>query len=123
MVYRTLTSHSPQFLYPFPSKLKSVPCALTTDRLGTDISKTPGVMSADVLSAIMGVDPVPRVPEAIWLEGLSRSRIEKASHDNEAARALRANLVTHFGENHPLDVTRLLRFQAFKSRRAPKEDN
>lgn len=80
--------------------------------------QTRGVESADVLAAIMGVDPVPQVEQARWLSRY-RGMIEDGQTDTEAAKALRQELVAHFGPQHPviLDCDRLLRFQAFKLRR------
>jgi predicted ATP-binding protein involved in virulence len=80
------------------------------------------VESADVLAAIMGVDPVPQVEEARWLSRY-RALIEDGSAETQDARALRQKLMDHFGAHHPLilDCDRLIRFQAFKVHRAPPE--
>jgi predicted ATP-binding protein involved in virulence len=80
--------------------------------------QTRGVMSADVLSSIMGVDPVPQIEEAAWLIQY-RGIIEDGGAETPEARALRSILVSHFGESHPLiaDCDRLIRFQAFRLKR------
>jgi predicted ATP-binding protein involved in virulence len=83
--------------------------------LETPNFQTKGVESADVLAAIMGVDPVPQVEEAKELSEY-RSLIEDNEGESHRAKALRTKLETHFGHGHPLilDCDRLLRFQAFK---------
>jgi predicted ATP-binding protein involved in virulence len=80
--------------------------------------QTRGVESADALSAVMGVDPVPRVEEARWLADY-RALIEEGDPEGEEALSLRARLGEHFGEDHPAmrDCDRLIRFQAFRRRR------
>lgn len=91
----------------------------------TPTFQTRGVESADVLAAIMGVDPVPQVEQARWLSRY-RGMIEDGQAETAEAQALRLDLVTHFGAQHPvmLDCDRLLRFQAFKLRRgaAPRQE-
>lgn len=82
--------------------------------------QTRGVESADVLAAVMGVDPVPQLPEAKQLSEY-RALIEDGQAESEKAFVLRANLTRHFGERHPvmLDCDRLIRFQTFRLRREP----
>jgi predicted ATP-binding protein involved in virulence len=77
--------------------------------------QTRGVESADVLAAIMGVDPVPQVDEARELSSY-RDLIEDGAAETPKAQTLRTKLVEHFGHDHPLiaDCDRLIRFQAFK---------
>jgi predicted ATP-binding protein involved in virulence len=91
--------------------------------LDTPTFQTRGVESADVLAVIMGVDPVPQVEEARWLSEY-RALIEDGKAESEDARALRVKLLNHFGGQHPLmlDCDRLIRFQAFKLRRARPEE-
>ncbi|XXY51162.1 AAA family ATPase [Sorangium sp. So ce269] len=90
--------------------------------LDTPTFQTRGVESADVLTEIMGVDPVPQVEQARWLSRY-RAFIEDGMAEAPDAQALRAKLVQHFAPNHPviLDCDRLRRFQAFKLRRARPE--
>lgn len=90
--------------------------------LDTPTFQTRGVESADVLAAIMGVDPVPQVPEARWLSDY-RALIEDGKAESPEALALRSKVVDHFLPTHPLilDCDRLIRFQAFKLRRARPE--
>lgn len=83
--------------------------------------QTRGVESADVLTNIMGVDPVPQVEPARWVRDY-RALIEDGRAETEEGMELRRNLLEHFGPKHPLmlDCDRLLRFQAFKLRRAQR---
>jgi predicted ATP-binding protein involved in virulence len=92
--------------------------------LDTPKLQTKGVESADVLAAIMGVDPVPQVEEAVELSAY-RSLIEDGAGETPKATELRKKLVAHFGHEHPLilDCDRLLRFQAFKRTRKPDGSN
>jgi predicted ATP-binding protein involved in virulence len=85
--------------------------------------QTRGVMSADVLATIMGVDPIPQIEEAQQLSQY-RALIEDGLADSEEAHFLRLRLVAHFGESHPLvqDCDRLIRFQAFRLRRSRREE-
>jgi predicted ATP-binding protein involved in virulence len=86
--------------------------------LETPKFQTKGVESADVLAAIMGVDPIPQVPEAKELSEY-RSLIEDGASETPRMLELRSKLLEHFGHDHPLmlDCDRLLRFQAFKRSR------
>lgn len=78
-------------------------------------TQTKGVMSADVLASIMGVDPVPEIEEATWLSRY-RALIEDGAAEGDEAQGLKQKLVAHFGESHPVitDCERLIRFQAFR---------
>lgn len=88
----------------------------------TPLLQTRGVESADVLASVMGVDPVPQLPEARMLNDY-RALIEDGAAQSSPATTLRARLVEHFGEMHPLilDCDRLIRFQAFRLRQNPTE--
>lgn len=78
--------------------------------------QTRGVESADVLAAVMGVDPVPELPEVEWLRTYRRM-IQEGQLDVEEAHTLRGKLEAHFGAHHPLmlDCDRLIRFYRAKS--------
>lgn len=80
--------------------------------------QTRGVESADVLMAIMRINPVPQVKEARWLNAY-RALIENGELEASNSQALRSKLTKHFGAMHPLmlDLDRLIRFQAFKRQR------
>lgn len=77
--------------------------------------QTRGVESADVLAAVMDVDPVPHVEETTTLSNY-RKLIEAGVADGREASALRQRLTDHYGANHPvmLDCDRLIRFQKFR---------
>ena len=111
-----LTTHSPHVLSTVDRQsirvLRTIDSGTVVD---TPHLQTRGVMSADVLASIMGVDPVPQIEEASWLSQY-RALIEDGDFDGADARELRQKLVAHFGETHPLiaDCDRLIRFQAFR---------
>lgn len=90
--------------------------------IATPSLQTRGVESADVLASVMGVDPVPQLPESAQLSQY-RSMIEDGQADTQTAVALRTGLVAHFGERHPviLECDRLIRFQQFRVRRDASE--
>lgn len=118
-----LSTHSPHVL----STVDMDSIRIIRERDGQTVLDTPtfqtrGVESADVLAAIMGVDPVPQVPEARLLSDY-RALIEDGKAESPAALTLRARVVDHFEATHPLilDCDRLIRFQAFKLRRARPE--
>ncbi len=86
----------------------SSPSAWSASRTVRGCSKHPrsrraGVESADVLAAIMRVDPVPQVEEARWLSRY-RAFIEDGKEDTAEAPALRARLLDHFGAHHPVMI-------------------
>ena len=77
--------------------------------------ETRGVASSDVLARIMKVDEVPDVPEAEKLSQY-RAMIQSGLHETEAGTELAAQLVQHFGGNHPemLECTRLIQLEDIK---------
>ncbi len=119
-----VTTHSPQVLTsvdasciralrqttdPETSAITSVAASVTL--------QTRGVSSADLLAQIMGVDPVPDVPEARRLSDY-QALIQQNQHESDDSQALRAQLVKHFGVDHPVmrECDRLIRLQGFKQR-------
>lgn len=84
----------------------------------TPTMQTRGVESADALAAIMAVDAEPPIEEARWLREY-RALIEDGKAESTEALSLKAKLVSHFGESHPVIVecNRLIRFQAFRLKR------
>lgn len=86
--------------------------------------QTLGVASAETLSRIMGIDPVPEVVEARMLHDYRRA-IELGDDQSPDARTLRERLIAHFGEQHPemLECERLRRFQAMKRRIKGRESS
>ena len=122
-----VTTHSPQVLSTVHARhIRVLPDDPVRDGVRTPMQQTRGVESAEVLATVMGVDPVPHVEEAQWLSDY-RAKIADGEADTAEAQTLRARLDAHFGAQHPvmIDCDRLLRFQAFRLRRAqtgaPKE--
>jgi predicted ATP-binding protein involved in virulence len=115
-----VSTHSPQVLSTVDvSAIRVVRFLNGSVQVSTPQFQTKGVESADVLAFIMGVDPVPKVPEAKWLSDY-RALIEEGQLDGEAATILKKRLLAHFGPQHPLmlECDRLIRFSQFKRRRA-----
>jgi predicted ATP-binding protein involved in virulence len=115
-----VTTHSPQVL----STVKSECIRIIHDD-GTVTRpqyQTRGVESATVLAEVMGVDPIPQVPEAKDLSEY-RMLIEDGQSDFEEANELLDKLNNHFGENHPLmiECQNLKRFVEFKKARFSKQ--
>jgi predicted ATP-binding protein involved in virulence len=118
-----LTTHSPHVLSTVDKQ--SIRVIRLRGSLGvveTPTFQTRGVQSADVLASIMGVDPVPELPEAQWLSQY-RTLIEDGNSERQDALTLRSKLIAHFGEKHPsiIDCDRLIRFQTFKLKRSRPE--
>jgi predicted ATP-binding protein involved in virulence len=112
------TTHSPQVLSTV--RKESIRVIKLSGGKGTFALpeyQTRGVESADVLATIMGVDPVPQVEEAKWLNNY-RALIETERENSPEALSLRQQLISHFSDTHPviLDCDRLIRFQSFKRR-------
>jgi len=119
-----LSTHSPHVLSTVDRE--SIRVVSVRDGHGsieTPTFQTRGVESADVLSSIMRVDPIPQIEEAAWLS-VYRAQIENGEAQSEAGESMRAKLVAHFGATHPvmLDCARLLRFQAYKRTRSKGEE-
>ncbi len=115
-----VSTHSPHVLSTVDkSSIRVIQLKEGQALLATPAFQTRGVESADVLATIMGVDPIPQVEEAIWISSY-RGLIEDGQAESSDSLALRAKIVNHFGEKHPLvlDCDRLLRFQAIKRQRS-----
>ncbi len=86
-------------------------------RIETPSFQTKGVESADVLAAVMDVDPVPQLQETDDLSAY-RALIEDGKAGTAEATALRARLDAHYGPASQvmLDCDRLIRFQQFRLR-------
>jgi len=114
-----LSTHSPHVLSTVAKEsIRVIRLQDGGSSIETPHLQTRGVVSADVLASIMGVDPVPRIEEASWLSRY-RALIEDGGAESPEAQELREKLISHFGETHPLivDCDRLIRFQAFRLKR------
>ncbi len=127
LVQFIVTTHSPQVLtsidascirllhqgsYPETGRQQTVVELITL--------QTRGVASSDLLAQIMGVDPIPDVPEARMLSEY-HALIQQNLHEATDGKARRTQLDTHFGANHPvmLECDRMIRLQAFKQKLPP----
>jgi predicted ATP-binding protein involved in virulence len=79
--------------------------------------QTRGVASSDLLAQIMGVDPIPDVPEARILSEY-HALIQQNLHEGTEGNVLRKSLEAHFGIDHPVmrECDRMIRLQAFKQK-------
>lgn len=119
-----VTTHSPQVLTSVDSACIRVLHQYDAEESGmleTGIKhvtlQTKGVASSDLLAEIMGVDPVPDVPESRMLAEY-HALIQQNQHAERDGKALRARLDAHFGPAHPvmLECDRMIRLQGFKQR-------
>jgi predicted ATP-binding protein involved in virulence len=117
-----LSTHSPHVLSTVDHK--SIRLVGLDGAIETPLVQTRGVLSADVLATIMGVDPIPKIEVATQLARY-RALIEDGLTDSSDAKALRAVLALHFGESHPsmIECDRLIRFQAFKLKKQRQEES
>jgi predicted ATP-binding protein involved in virulence len=111
-----LTTHSPQVL----STVDAESIRLIHLENGQGIIKIPkfqtrGVESADILSRLMNIHPVPRVEQALWLSQY-RAMVQVGEFESEVARSLWSRLIDHFGAEHPVlvEIDTLRRLQEFK---------
>ncbi|MES2261581.1 MAG: AAA family ATPase [Pseudomonadota bacterium] len=79
--------------------------------------QTKGVASSDLLAEIMGVDPIPDVPEAKMLFEY-HALIQQNLHQEPRGQALRNDLEKHFGPDHPAmrECKRMIRLQEYKQK-------
>ena len=120
-----LTTHSPHVLSTVNKECIRVIRQVNGEHvIDVPTFQTRGVMSADVLAAIMRVDPIPQTEEAAKLTTY-RALIEDGKADSPHAARLKSELTEHFGASHPLmlDCDRLLRFQAFRLKRLSQEED
>jgi predicted ATP-binding protein involved in virulence len=119
-----VTTHSPQVLSTVASDnvriLRTELDPTTSSRLTTVTTpqwQTRGVASSDLMARIMGVDPVPQVPEAMWVSDY-QALIQQNLHEQPEGQALRSKLDAHFGAEHPVlrDCERQIRLQLIKQR-------
>lgn len=119
-----VSTHSPQVLTSVDaSNIRKLHQTIDpeTGKAETQVTKvtyqTRGVASADVLAFIMGVDPIPDVPEAKMVARY-HALIQQNLHDQGEALKLRLDLNQHFGTNHPVlrDCDRMIRLNTFKQK-------
>lgn len=111
-----LSTHSPHVLSTIDKEsIRIVRLQDGNGQLAIPELQTRGVESADVLALIMGVDPIPHIEEAQWLSDY-RALVQTQNHETDEGRQLWGQLVSHFGEYHPVivEVEVLRRFQGFK---------
>ena len=111
-----LSTHSPQVLSAVDKKfIRIIRLRAGKGSFEMPWFQTRGVQSADALAYIMGVDPVPPVEEAQWLNDY-RALIEEGQSGTPKAQQLRRNLEIHFGTQHPvmLECDRIIRLERFK---------
>lgn len=84
--------------------------------------QTKGVISADVLEQIMGTHAIPNVKESGWVTKY-RSLVQNCQWNTDEGRSLRAQLLTHFGANHPVmeDLDGQIRLAQLKQKYANKK--
>jgi len=119
-----VSTHSPQVLSTVSSECIRVlrwetdPETERTSIVARSVEwQTRGVASSDLLARIMGVDPVPSVPEAQWVADY-HALIQQNLHYESEGLALREKLEAHFGSQHPVmhECDRMIRLQGFKQR-------
>lgn len=119
-----VTTHSPQVLSTVKSEHIRLVMRDTDPETGKQrfIAKQPttqsrGVMSSDVMAALMDVDPVPDVEEAQWLSHY-KALIQKNQTETTEGVELRHKLKNHFGSRHQefLECDRLLRLEKMKAK-------
>lgn len=124
MLQFVVTTHSPQVLTSVDAsciRMLREETDATTGKRSTVIEtvalQTKGVASSDLLAQIMGVDPVPDVPEARMLARY-HTLIQQDLYEDEEGKSLRSRLDAHFGSAHPVlrDADRMIRLQEFKRR-------
>ncbi|WP_227136346.1 AAA family ATPase [Kosakonia radicincitans] len=112
-----VTTHSPQVLSTVYSRsirslhevndiLNTIPDFNFNNKIITTETpsfQTRGVMSADILSKIMGIDPIPLVDEAKWVQEYY-ALIEHNKYDSPLSVELWGKILQHFGEYHPVVI-------------------
>ena len=119
-----VTTHSPQVLTSVDAAcIRKIESGVATEdglksaQAVKVTEQTKGVASFDVLAEIMGVDPIPDVPEAHWVADY-HSLIQQILHMEPKGQQLREKLEAHFGANHPVlrECDRMIRLQSYKAR-------
>lgn len=110
------TTHSPHVLSTvFADSIRVIHVAKGLGAIETPKYQTRGVESADILAKIMGVDPVPQVPESVALHEY-RALVQADDFSSEQAESNWQELIGRFGKEHPVltDIEVLKRLQDFK---------
>lgn len=119
-----VTTHSPQVLSSVDAGCIRLLHESTDSETGKKAhlvekitTQTRGVSSADLLAEIMGVNPVPDIPETQKLSEY-HALIQQNLHQTAEGVALRTLLETHFGAHHPVlrECDRMIRLQLFKQK-------
>lgn len=116
-----VTTHSPQVLTSVDAScIRSLQKSMHVREspvVETIEQQTKGVASSDLLAEIMGVNPVPDVPEARMLADY-HNLIQQNLYDTAEGHSLRERLETHFGMQHPVmrECDSLIRLQQFKQK-------
>ena len=119
-----VTTHSPQVLTSVDAAcIRKIESGVATEdglksaQAVKVTEQTKGVASFDVLAEIMGVDPIPDVPEAHWVADY-HALIQQILHMEPKGQQLREKLEAHFGANHPVlrECDRMIRLQSYKAR-------
>lgn len=116
-----VTTHSPQVIST--AQMECVRILRDDGSVTTPTLQTRGVESAALLAEVMGIDPIPPVPEASDVAEY-KVLVERGSVGDVTAKSLKERIVRHFGEMHPvvLECERIERWQAFKERRASAQE-
>lgn len=118
-----VTTHSPQVLTSVPAeciRLLQRDVDIETGKSLVSVQEfhvqTQGVASSTILAEVMDTDPVPDIEPAQWLSRYT-ALIEQSGQDSSEGIELKAKLVGHFGESHPLmlECERLIRLQAYRA--------
>lgn len=119
-----VTTHSPQVLTSIDSSsIRSLQTGIDSatgkaiTMVKSGFAQTKGVASSDLLAQIMGVNPVPDTLEAQMVSNY-HALIQQGLHDASEGVALRAKLIAHFSEDHPVirECDRMIRLQGFKQK-------
>jgi len=115
-----VTTHSPQVLSTVKAESIRI---IERDGVGGWRGRVPheetrGVESAQVMADVMGVDPLPRVPEVELLADYQRL-LDDDEHETAHAQDLFRKLLSHFGRDSQTieDLEKLKRWKRFKAER------
>ena len=112
-----ISTHSPQVISTVAAE--SIRLLGADGRVRGPTMQTLGVESNALLAEVMGVNPIPSVPEARWVADY-QTLVDQSAEDGPEAGELWQRILDHFGAHHPvvLECERLLRWQRIKRRRS-----